>query len=84
MEECSHLLWGLLRTLFVEILLRVKINLYEDKSNPVGRDEKMFVSQRDFEAVDQRTVFHPFRKGVSDSRPQIKCSQIFAESRFYS
>lgn len=38
MEECGHLLWSWLRILFVEVLLKVKINLYEDKSNPVGRD----------------------------------------------
>ena len=82
MEECRHFLW--LRILFAEILLRVKINLYEDKSNPVGREEKMLVSQSDFEAVDQRTVFHPFLKGVSDNNPQIKCLQIFTEPRFYS
>lgn len=76
--------WSWLQILFVEILLKVKINLYEDKSNSVGRDEKMLVSQRDFEAVDQRTVFYPFLKGVSDSSPQVKCLQIFTESRFYS
>lgn len=84
MEEWRRLLWSWLPIPFAEILLRVKVNLYEDKSNPVGRDEKMLVSQRDFEAVDQRTVFHPFLKGVSDSSPQIKCLQIFTESRFYS
>lgn len=84
MEECRHLLWSWLRIIFVEILLRVKINLCEDESNPVGRDEKMLVSQRDFKAVDQKTVVHPFLQGVSDSSPQVKCLQIFTESRFYS
>lgn len=83
-EERSYLLWSRFRVLFVGILLRVKINLYEHKSKPVGRDEKMLVSQRAFKAVDQRTVFHPFLKGVSDISPPVKCLQIFTESRFSS
>lgn len=65
MEESRHLLWSWLRSLFVEVLLRVKINLYEDKSNPVGRDERMLVSQGDFEAVDQRTALSSSPKGSS-------------------
>jgi len=63
METCRHLLWSWLKILFVEVLLRVKINLYGDKSNPVGRDEKMLVSQGDFQAVDQRTSLSSLPKG---------------------
>ena len=63
METCRHLLWSWLKILFVEVLLRVKINLYGDKSNPVGRDEKMLVSQGDFQAVDQRTSLSSLSKG---------------------
>ena len=57
------MLWSWLKILFVEVLLRVKINLYGDKSNPVGRDEKMLVSQGDFQAVDQRTSLSSLPKG---------------------
>lgn len=39
-EECGHLLWNWLMILFGEVLLRVSINLYDDKSNPVGREGK--------------------------------------------
>ena len=63
METCRHLLWSWLKILFVEVLLRVKINLYGDKSNPIGRDEKMLVSQGDFQAVDQRTSLSSLPKG---------------------
>lgn len=49
--------------LFAEVPLRVKINLCEDKSNPVGKDAKMLVSQRDFEAVDERTALSSLPKG---------------------
>lgn len=63
METCRHLLWSWLKILFIEVLLRVKINLYGDKSNPVGRDEKMLVSQGDFQAVDQRTSLSSLPKG---------------------
>ena len=63
METCRHLLWSWLKILFVEVLLRVKINLYGDKSNPVGRDETMLVSQGDFQAVDQRTSLSSLPKG---------------------
>ena len=63
METCRHLLWSWLKILFVEVLLRVKKNLYGDKSNPVGRDEKMLVSQGDFQAVDQRTSLSSLPKG---------------------
>ena len=70
--------------LFAGVLLRVKINLYGEKSNPFGRDEKMLVSPGDFQVLTKEILFHPFLKGVSDSGPQIKCFQIFIESRFYS
>lgn len=60
------------------------IHLYEDKSNPVGRDEKMLVSQRDFKAIDERDALSSFLRAVSDSSPQTKCFQIFIKSRFYS
>lgn len=62
-EECGHLLWNWLMILFGEVLLRVSINLYDDKSNPVGREGKMLVSQRGFEAVDERTALSSLPKG---------------------
>lgn len=63
METWRHLLGSWLRVLFVGVLLRVKINLYGDKSNPLGRDEKMLVSPGDFQAVDQRTTLSSLPKG---------------------
>lgn len=69
-EECRHSLWSWLGLVFAEVLLEVKMNLYEDKSNPAGNEETL-ASQRDFEAVDPRDrLFHPLLKAFLTAVPR--------------